>query len=228
MTRNTVAIAIDGPSGAGKSTISRTLAAEFGFVYVDTGALYRAVGLAVLGRGIDPHDEAAVTPLLSELQVSLGYADGAQRVFLNGEDVSDRIRTPEVSMAASAVSALPPVRKFLFDLQQDTARRQNVIMDGRDIGTVVLPFADIKIFLTASPEDRAQRRFEELKLKGMDVTFDDVLSDMKQRDYNDSHRAAAPLRPADDAVLVDTSGNTLEQSVKLLKDLVAERLKGRQ
>lgn len=226
--RNTVAIAIDGPSGAGKSTISRALAAHFGFVYVDTGALYRAVGLAVLGRGIDPHDEATVTPLLSELQVTLGYADGAQRVFLNCEDVSDRIRTPEVSMAASAVSALPPVRKFLFDLQQDTARRQNVIMDGRDIGTVVLPFADIKIFLTASPEDRAQRRFEELKLKGMDVTFDDVLSDMKQRDYNDSHRAAAPLRPADDATLVDTSGNTLEESIALLKNLVEERLKGRQ
>ncbi len=226
-TRNTVAIAIDGPSGAGKSTISRALAADFGFVYVDTGALYRAVGLAVLGRGVDPHDEAGVTPLLSELDVSLGYADGVQRVFLNGEDVSDRIRTPEVSMAASAVSALPPVRKFLFDLQQDTARRQNVIMDGRDIGTVVLPFADIKIFLTASAEDRAQRRFEELKLKGMDVTFEDVLNDMKQRDYNDSHRAAAPLRPADDAVTVDTSGNTLEQSVALLKELVAERLKGR-
>ena len=225
-TKNTVAIAIDGPSGAGKSTISRALAAHFGFVYVDTGALYRAVGLAVLGQKIDPRDEARVTPLLSELQVSLGYVDGAQRVFLNGEDVSDRIRTPEVSMAASAVSALPPVRKFLFDLQQDTARRQNVIMDGRDIGTVVLPFADVKIFLTASVEDRAQRRYDELLQKGMDVTFEDVLKDMQERDYNDSHRAAAPLRPADDAVLVDTTGNTLEQSVELLKNLVAERLKG--
>ena len=193
---------------------------------MDTGALYRAVGLAVLGQGVDPHDEAAVTPLLSELQVTLGYVDGAQRVFLNGVDVSDRIRTPEVSMAASAVSALPPVRRFLFDLQQDTARQNNVIMDGRDIGTVVLPFAKIKIFLTASAEDRAQRRFEELQLKGVETTYDEVLNDMKQRDYNDSHRAAAPLRPAEDAVLVDTSGNTLEQSVALLKSLVEEKLKG--
>ena len=226
MTKSTVAVAIDGPSGAGKSTIARILAADLGFVYVDTGALYRAVGLAVLGQGVDPHDEAAVTPLLSELQVTLGYVDGAQRVFLNGEDVSDRIRTPEVSMAASAVSALPPVRRFLFDLQQDTARQNNVIMDGRDIGTVVLPFAKIKIFLTASAEDRAQRRFEELQLKGVETTYDEVLNDMKQRDYNDSHRAAAPLRPAEDAVLVDTSGNTLEQSVALLKSLVEEKLKG--
>lgn len=226
MTNTTVAVAIDGPSGAGKSTIARILAADLGFVYVDTGALYRAVGLAVLNRGIDPHEETAVAPLLSELQVTLGYVDGAQRVFLNGEDVSDRIRTPEVSMAASAVSALPPVRRFLFDLQQDTARRQNVIMDGRDIGTVVLPFAKVKIFLTASAEDRAQRRFEELLQKGVATTYDEVLADMKERDYNDSHRAAAPLRPAEDAVLVDTSGNTLEQSVALLKALVEERLKG--
>ncbi len=227
MTEKTVvAVAIDGPSGAGKSTIARILAAELGLVYVDTGALYRTVGLAVISRGIDPHDEAAVEALLPALTVSLGYADGVQRVFLNGEDVSDRIRTPEVSMAASAVSALPPVRRFLFDLQQDTARRQSVIMDGRDIGTVVLPFAQVKIFLTASAEDRARRRFDELREKGMEVTFDEVLSDMKERDYNDSHRAAAPLRPADDAVLVDTSGNTLEQSVELLKELITERLKG--
>ncbi len=226
MMNTTVAVAIDGPSGAGKSTIARILATDLGFVYVDTGALYRAVGLAMLSRGIDPHDEAAVTPLLSELQVSLGYVDGAQRVFLNGEDVSDRIRTPEVSMAASAVSALPPVRRFLFDLQQDTARRQNVIMDGRDIGTVVLPFAKVKVFLTASAEDRAQRRFEELQQKGVATTYDEVLRDMKERDHNDSHRVAAPLRPAEDAVLVDTSGNTLEQSVALLKALVKERLKG--
>lgn len=223
---NTVAVAIDGPSGAGKSTIARILAADLGFVYVDTGALYRTVGLAVLGAGLDVHDEAAVIPLLSTLQVSLGYRDGVQRVFLNGEDVSDRIRTPEVSMAASAVSALPAVRRFLFDLQQDTARRQNVIMDGRDIGTVVLPFAKVKIFLTASAEDRAQRRFEELCEKGVTTTYEEVLADMKQRDYNDSHRAAAPLRPAEDAVMVDTSGNTLEQSVALLKSLVEERLEG--
>lgn len=223
---NTIAVAIDGPSGAGKSTIARILAADLGFVYVDTGALYRTVGLAVLAAGVDPHDEAAVTPMLGEMQVSLGYRDGVQRVFLNGDDVSDRIRTPEVSMAASAVSALPTVRRFLFDLQQDTARRQNVIMDGRDIGTVVLPFAKVKIFLTASAEDRARRRFDELCEKGVATTYEDVLSDMKERDYNDSHRAAAPLRPAEDAVLVDTSGNTLEQSVALLKALVEERLEG--
>ena len=225
-TKATVAIAIDGPSGAGKSTIARVLAAELGFVYVDTGALYRTVGLAALRRGLDPHDVAAVEPMLAELQVSLGYAEGSQRVFLNGEDVSDQIRTPEVSMAASAVSALPPVRRFLFDLQQDTARRQNVIMDGRDIGTVVLPFAQIKIFLTASAEDRAQRRYEELIAKGNVVTFEEVLRDMKERDYNDSHRAAAPLCAAEDAVLVDTTGNTLERSVEILKNLVMERLKG--
>ena len=225
-TKTTVAVAIDGPSGAGKSTIARVLASELGFVYVDTGALYRTVGLAALRRGADPHDAAAVESLLPELQVSLGYVEGSQRVFLNGEDVSDCIRTPEVSMAASAVSALPPVRRFLFDLQRDTARRQNVIMDGRDIGTVVLPFAQVKIFLTASAEDRAQRRFEELAAKGSSATYDEVLRDMKERDYNDSHRAAAPLRPAEDAVLVDTTGNTLEQSVELLKSLVTERLKG--
>ncbi len=225
-TKKTVAVAIDGPSGAGKSTIARVLAAQLGFVYVDTGALYRTVGLAVLRKGYDPHDTAAVEALLPQLQVSLGYADGAQRVFLNGEDVSGQIRTPEVSMAASAVSALPPVRRFLFDLQQDTARRENVIMDGRDIGTVVLPFADVKIFLTASAEDRAQRRFDELVAKGVEVTYEDVLRDMKERDYNDSHRAAAPLRPAEDAILLDTTGNTLEQSVELLRTTVTENLKG--
>ncbi|MBR2406822.1 MAG: (d)CMP kinase [Clostridia bacterium] len=226
MANTTVAIAIDGPSGAGKSTIARALAADMGFVYVDTGALYRTVGLAMLRRGIDPHNEEQIVAVLPELQVSLGYVDGTQRVFLNGEDVSDHIRTPEVSMAASAVSALPPVRRFLFDLQQDTARRQNVIMDGRDIGTVVLPFAQVKIFLTASAEERARRRFAELQEKGIATTYDEVLSDMKERDYNDSHRAAAPLRPAEDAVFVNTDGNTLEESVALLKSLVEERLKG--
>lgn len=224
--KKTVAVAIDGPSGAGKSTIARILAAELGFVYVDTGALYRTIGLAVLRRNLDPSDEQQVVGLLPELTVSLGYVDGSQRVFLNGEDVSGCIRSPEVSMAASAVSALPPVRRFLFDLQQDTARRQNVIMDGRDIGTVVLPFAEVKIFLTASDEDRARRRFEEFQAKGIPTSYEAVLKDMKERDYNDSHRAAAPLRPAVDAVRIDTTGNTLEQSVELLKALVSERLKG--
>ncbi len=226
MTKIPVAVAIDGPSGAGKSTIARLLAAELGFVYVDTGALYRTVGLAVLRRGIAPSDCAAVEALLPELRVSLGYVDGVQRVFLGDEDVSDCIRTPEVSMAASAVSALPPVRAFLLELQQATARRQSVIMDGRDIGTKILPFAAVKIFLTASAEDRAQRRYEELLQKGMQVTYDEVLRDMRERDYNDSHRAAAPLCAAEDAVQVDTSGNTLEQSVAQLRALITERLKG--
>ena len=219
-----VAIAIDGPSGAGKSTIAKRLAATLGFVYVDTGAMYRTVGLATLRRGIKSEDTAAVIAALSDIDVSIAYVDGAQRVFLNGEDVSDQIRTPEVSMAASTTSAIPEVRKFLFETQQKLARENNVIMDGRDIGTVVLPNAKVKIFLSASVEDRARRRYDELKDKGMDVSFEDVLEDMKQRDYNDSHRDVAPLKPADDAVSVDTTGNTLEESVALLESIVKERL----
>lgn len=221
-----ISIAIDGPSGAGKSTIARFLAKELGYIYVDTGALYRTVGYAVLKRGIDPKDAAAVEALLPNITVSMGYANGEQRVFLNDEDVSAHIRTPEVSMAASTTSAMPPVRQFLFQLQQDTAQKNNVIMDGRDIGTVVLPFASVKIFLTASAEDRAERRFLELREKGVDVTYEDVLADMKERDYNDSHRAAAPLKPAEDAIMVDTSGNTLEQSINILKTLIQKTLKG--
>ncbi|MBR2338230.1 MAG: (d)CMP kinase [Clostridia bacterium] len=219
-----VAIAIDGPSGAGKSTIARILASELGCLYVDTGALYRTVGYAALCRGIDVKSVTEVEPMLREITVELRHQNGVQRVWLNGEDVSDRIRTPEVSMAASAVSALPPVRQFLFHLQQDTARRQSVIMDGRDIGTVVLPFADVKIFLTASAEDRAQRRYLELQEKGVDTSYDEVLRDMKERDHNDATRAAAPLKAADDAILVDTSGNTLEQSVALLKEIILNAL----
>ncbi len=221
-----VSVAIDGPSGAGKSTIARALAKELGYLYVDTGALYRTVGYAVLQKEIDPKNAAAVEALLADITVSMGYVNGEQRVFLNGEDVSDYIRTPEVSMAASTTSAMPPVRQFLFRLQQDTAQQNSVIMDGRDIGTVVLPFATVKIFLTASAEDRAQRRFLELREKGMSVTYEDVLADMKERDYNDSHRAAAPLKPAGDAVLVDTSGNTLEQSIEILKTVIRNVLKG--
>ncbi len=222
----TVSIAIDGPSGAGKSTIARILAKELGYLYVDTGALYRTVGYAVLQRGIDVQDQAAVEALLPQITVEMKYVDGEQRVFLDGNDVSDYIRTPEVSMAASATSAMPPVRQFLFHLQQETARTNNVIMDGRDIGTVVLPFADVKIFLTASPQARAQRRFLELQEKGMTVTYEEVLRDMKERDYNDSHRAAAPLKPADDAQYVDTSDVSLEGSVELLKSLICNTLKG--
>ena len=219
-----VAIAIDGPSGAGKSTIAKRLAATLGFVYVDTGAMYRAVGLATLRKGIKSEDTAAVIAALADIDVTIAYVDGAQRVLLCGEDVSDQIRTPEVSMAASTTSAIPEVRKFLFETQQKLARENNVIMDGRDIGTVVLPWAKVKIFLSASVEDRARRRFDELKEKGMDVRFEDVLEDMKQRDYNDSHRAVAPLKPADDAVSVDTTGNTLEESVALLESIVKEKL----
>lgn len=219
-----IAVAIDGPSGAGKSTMARLLAQEMGFVYVDTGALYRTVGYAVLQKGLDPADPAAVTPLLPALSVEMTHTEQGQRVWLNGTDVSDEIRTPAVSMAASAVSALPEVRAFLFRLQREMAEKHNVIMDGRDIGTVVLPDADLKIFLTASAEDRAQRRYEELCQKGQTVTYEDVLADMKQRDYNDETRAAAPLKAAEDAVLLDTTGNTLEQTVTLLRRMVEERL----
>ena len=219
-----VAVAIDGPSGAGKSTIAKRLAATLGYVYVDTGAMYRTVGLAMLRRHIDVNDKPAVIAALADIEVSIAYVDGAQRVLLCGEDVSDQIRTPEVSMAASTTSAIPEVRKFLFETQQKLARENNVIMDGRDIGTVVLPNAKVKIFLSASVEDRARRRFDELKEKGMDVAFEDVLEDMKQRDYNDSHRDVAPLKPADDAVSVDTTGNTLEESVALMESIVKEKL----
>lgn len=225
MSDKIVSVAIDGPSGAGKSTIARALANELGYVYVDTGALYRTVGYAVLQNGIDPKDAAAVEALLPQIQVTMGYVNGEQRVFLNEQDVSGFIRTPEVSMAASATSAMPPVRQFLFHLQQEMAQKHSVIMDGRDIGTVVLPFATVKIFLTASAEVRAERRFIELQEKGMSVTYEEVLADMKERDYNDSHRATAPLKPAEDAVLVDTSGNTLEEAIARMKEVVQNALK---
>ncbi len=218
-------VAIDGPAGAGKSTISRKAAAELGFIYIDTGALYRTVGLNALRKGADINDaESVVATLTDDLKVELKFVDGEQRMFLCGEDVSDKIRTPEVSSAASKTSAVPEVRKFLFDLQKQLARENNCIMDGRDIGTVVLPDADVKIFLTASPEARAERRYLELKEKGMDVKYEDVLSDMIKRDYDDSHRAIAPLKQADDAVLADTSGNTLEESIELILSIIKERL----
>ena len=219
-----IAVAIDGPSGAGKSTISRILAKELGFVYVDTGALYRAVGYSVLQKGIDPKDADSVVAALADIVLEMRYVNGEQQVLVNGNDVGGYIRTPEVSMAASAVSALPPVRQFLLDTQRRIAATENVIMDGRDIGTVVLPQAELKIFLTATAEDRAQRRFEELQEKGIPTTFAEVLADMQKRDYDDSHRAAAPLKQAADARLVDTTGNTLEQSVQVLKGLVEEMM----
>ncbi len=217
-------IAIDGPAGAGKSTIARRVAEQIGFLYVDTGALYRAVGLFALRAGVDPADAAAVEPLLPKISLSLAFAQGVQQVLLNGENVSEAIRTPQVSMAASGVSAIPAVRRFLFSQQQDIARSNNVIMDGRDIGTVVLPDAQLKLFLTASPEDRAQRRFAQLQEKGQKADYEAVLADIRQRDYQDSHRAVAPLKPAPDARVVDTSGNTLEQSVALLRGIVRDTL----
>ena len=220
------AIAIDGPAGAGKSTIARFLAKELRFLYVDTGALYRAIGYRMLQEGIDPADSAAVAAVLPELQVSLQYVEDEQRVFLGEEDVSDRIRTPEVSLAASAVSAIPAVRQFLLQLQRDMAARHSVIMDGRDIGTTILPDADVKIFLTASPESRAQRRFTELQEKGVSTTYEAVLTDMQKRDYDDAHRAASPLRRAADAVLVDTSHDDLEHSIRRIKEVILSRLPG--
>ncbi len=219
-----IAVAIDGPAGAGKSTIARKAAQALSFIYVDTGALYRAVGLFCLKQGADPAEARAVEPLLEGIHVELVFRGGEQRVLLNGEDVSDSIRTAEVSMAASAVSALPAVRRFLFDLQRDIAKGNNVVMDGRDIGTVVLPDAQVKIFLTASPEERARRRYEEMAAKGQEISYENVLDDLIKRDYNDSHRAVAPLTPAPDALLVDTTGNTLEQSVEQLTTLIKERL----
>lgn len=218
------AIAIDGPAGAGKSTIARILAKELKFIYVDTGALYRAIGYHVGRLGIDTGDTHGVVNALKGLTVSIEYVDGEQRVFVNGQDVSAYIRTPEVSMAASAVSAIPEVRAFLLDVQRNMAATRSVVMDGRDIGTVILPNAQIKIFLTATPEARARRRHKELLEKGTDVTYEAVLADMVKRDYDDTHRAASPLCRAADAILVDTSEDTLEQAVARMKAIIMERL----
>lgn len=217
-------IAIDGPAGAGKSSIAKLVSKELGYIYVDTGALYRTVGLYSIRKGIDTKDAEAVTATLKDIEVKLGFVDGAQHVFLNGEDVSDAIRTPEASMGASNVSAIPAVRTFLFDLQRDIAKNNNCIMDGRDIGTVVLPDAQIKLFLTASPEARAERRYKELIEKGEKVDFQDVLDDINKRDYQDSHREIAPLKQAEDALLVDNSGCNLEEGVALVMEIIKEKL----
>ena len=223
MDRKPYAIAIDGPSGAGKSSLARSVAREIGFVYVDTGAIYRTVGWAALRRSAE--DAAAVAALLPEIRITMDYGeDGEQRMYLNGEDVSEKIRLPEVSMAASRISALPEVRSFLLDMQRSLAEKNNVIMDGRDIGTVVLPRADVKIFLTASVEDRARRRYQELCQRGTAKDFEQLLREIKERDYNDTHRAAAPLRPAEDAVVLDTTGNTFQQSRQQLLDIIRGRV----
>ena len=216
-------IAIDGPAGAGKSTIARSLAAKLGYIYVDTGALYRAVGVNAMRKGMDTKNAEQVNSILDETKVSLRFVDGEQRVFLGVEDVSLAIRTPEASMAASNVSAIPAVREFLFDLQRNIAKENDCLMDGRDIGTVVLPEAQVKIFLTASAEVRAKRRYDELLAKGMKAEYNEVLEEMIQRDYQDSHRAIAPLKQADDAVLVDTSEMNLEQVLETLENIVKEK-----
>lgn len=217
-------IAIDGPAGAGKSTLARRLAKELGYIYVDTGAMYRAIGLYALRAGADPADGAAVEQLLPEISLRLENRSGEQKIFLNGEDVSAAIRAEQVGMAASAVAAIPEVRAFLLELQRGMARAQDVLMDGRDIGTVILPDASVKIFLTASPEARARRRWLENQAKGIEEAYETVLEDVKKRDYQDSHRAAAPLRQAEDAILVDTSELDFEQSFERLKTIIAEKL----
>ena len=219
------AVAIDGPSGAGKSTLAKAAAAELGILYVDTGAIYRTIGLYACRREADPHDLAAIITLLPDIQVSMAYGeDGLQRMLLNGEDVTDVIRRPEISRWASVVSAIPEVRAFLLEMQRELARSHSVVMDGRDIGTVVLPQAEVKIFLTASPEIRAQRRMKELEQRGTPQPYNQVLSDILQRDWADSHRETAPLRQAGDALLLDTSHLDFDQSREALLHMIKERI----
>ena len=217
-------IAIDGPSGAGKSTVAKTLAAKMGIVYVDTGALYRTIGYYVRSKNTDPKNAEAVEALLPEINLKLGYENGTQQVYLNGEAMGDRIRTPEMSMYASAVSAIPAVRAFLLDTQRSIARENSVVMDGRDIGTVILPDANVKIFLTASDECRAMRRYEELKAKGIETDYASVLEDMIQRDHNDRNRAVAPAVAAPDAITVDNSGMSPDECSEAIMKLVREKV----
>lgn len=217
-------VAIDGPSGAGKSTMAKALAAKLGYLYVDTGAIYRTLGLFALSRGVSPSDPEGVAGLLPQAVITMNYGeDGLQHMYLGGEDVTGAIRTPEVSTAASQVSAIPAVRAFLLEMQRDMARNNNVIMDGRDIGTVVLPQADVKIFLTASPQERAKRRHAELAAKGNTDSYETVLRDILERDERDSSRAAAPLQQAEDALLFDTTDYSLEECVDRLLQIVREK-----
>ncbi len=221
MNKKQYAVAIDGPSGAGKSTLARAAAERLGILYVDTGAIYRTIGLYVQRRGIDPKDAAAVLAALPDIRIGMDHdADGMQRMLLNGEDVTADIRLPEISMYASAVSAIQGVRDFLMEMQRSLARERSVIMDGRDIGTVVLPDADVKIFLYADVEVRAKRRELELRQRGTPKPYEEVLREMEERDYNDTHRAAAPLRAADDAIMVDTSSMDFDASLALLLDVI--------
>lgn len=222
---NFFSVAIDGPSGAGKSTIAMMCAESLGFLYVDTGAIYRTVGVAVRNAGLGSKDESAITELLPSIQITMCHDEnGLQRMILNSNDVTDEIRMPEISIYASDVSAIPAVRAFLLDMQRHLAETNNVIMDGRDIGTVVLPNAGLKIYLTAAPEERAKRRYDELMLRGVTTTLEDVLRDIEYRDMNDSTRSAAPLRPADEAVILDTTGNSLDQSFNLIRCLIEEKM----
>jgi len=217
-------VALDGPSGAGKSTLARRAAERFGYIYVDTGALYRSVGLYILQNGISSTDEKSVVSLLPNINIEMKYDEnGTQRMILNGKDVTDEIRTPEASTYASDVSAIPEVRDFLLQMQRDMAVKYDIIMDGRDIGTIVLPNAGLKVFLIADPEVRAKRRYDELIARGMDVKYEDVLRDLNQRDKNDSEREAAPLKAADDAVMLDTTAYNFEESVEALCKIISER-----
>ena len=219
-----ISIAIDGPSGAGKSTLAKSLAARLGYLYVDTGAIYRTIGYYAFSNGIDPKDENGVVASLSEIRVEMTYGDdGLQHMLLNGADVTKEIRLPEISMYASAVSAHPGVRAFLLEMQRQLARTSNVIMDGRDIGTVVLPDAKVKVYLTASSEERARRRCLELEQRGTPEPFEKVLKEIEERDWNDSHRAVAPLRQAEDAVLLDTTKLNFEQSEEALLKIIEEK-----
>ena len=218
-----ISIALDGPAGAGKSTIAKAVAKKLSFIYVDTGALYRAIGFYAIKNKISSENE--IISSLKKIKVDLKFENNLQKVFLCDEDISEEIRTPEVSMMASKISAIPAVREFLFDLQQDLAKKNNVIMDGRDIGTVILPEANVKIFLTASSEKRAERRYKELIEKGHQVYYDDNLKDIIKRDYDDSNRKIAPLKAAADAIFVDTSAYNLEESINLILTIINNKLK---
>ena len=219
-------IAIDGPGGAGKSTIAKAVAKKLDILYVDTGALYRTIGLFVKSKGVDPKDEAGVTAILPEISIEVKYENGAQVVYLNGVNHGDAIRTPEMSMYASAVSAIPSVRAFLLETQKQIARTNSVIMDGRDIGTVILPNADVKIFITASPECRAMRRYKELCERGQSVKYEDVLREMNERDTQDSSRAVAPAKPAEDAIFLDNGDLDLEGSVNAVLKIIEKKCGG--
>lgn len=220
-----ISVAIDGPAGAGKSTIAKMASKELGFIYIDTGALYRSIGYFVLKNGGDLENADSIISFLPKINAEIKFIDETQHVFINGEDVNDKIRTEEISRAASKISAIPKVREFLLSLQRDFAKRYNIVMDGRDIGTVVLPNATVKIFLTASAQVRANRRYKEQIERGFDVNYDDILADIKERDYRDENREIAPLKPAEDSIYLDTSDNTREESIEAVLKIVKEEIK---